>query len=136
MMDLGGGDEWSPVPTSGGGVKRNLNNSTATAMKVEEKDTAIDDSASLTDATAGKVDSKSTSSTPGPTTTTTMKSGSSSSNSKKGSVNGNGNATTTTSSSGMDEDLVWAEEDPDEDERGWKMLVSKSAAELAEEMGV
>lgn len=37
---------------------------------------------------------------------------------------------------GADEDLAWAEEDPDEDMKGWKMRVSKGAAELAEELGV
>lgn len=36
----------------------------------------------------------------------------------------------------MDEDIMWAEEDPDDDEKGWKMRVSKGAAELAEEIGV
>ncbi|KAJ3560730.1 hypothetical protein NP233_g10647 [Leucocoprinus birnbaumii] len=36
----------------------------------------------------------------------------------------------------VDEDAAWADEDPDEDVKGWKMHISKGVAELAEELGV
>ncbi|EKM75695.1 hypothetical protein AGABI1DRAFT_122989 [Agaricus bisporus var. burnettii JB137-S8] len=141
MIDLGSRDEVSPAPGSGpqtGGVKRNLN---TTTTKVDEKDVnpaSINNNNTNNNKDVTRTNSKSTSPGPG-TMKNTNHSNTTATTTKKG--NGNGTATTTvtataTSSSSVDEDLLWADEDPDEDEKGWKMHISKSAAELAEEIGV
>jgi len=54
----------------------------------------------------------------------------------KGSAKDSGSVAGRKGVKSVDEDVLWAEEDPDEDVKGWKMRVSKAAADLGDELGV